>query len=97
MSLQQFENPPPAVVPTKLAYSHPLSPITADEITHASALIRSLWPENTSIQFKVITLDEPSKAEVIPYLDAEHGRESLPAIERKAFVNYYLRNTVCIS
>jgi len=88
-----FSTPPPAVIPQKQAASHPLAPITADEIARASTLIRELWPANTNLQFKVVTLQEPSKAEVLPYLEAEHGRGPFPAISRRAFVNYYLRNT----
>lgn len=93
MSLQT-ETSAPAAVPAKQEISHPLSPITASEITHASQLIRGLWPANTNLQFKAITLEEPPKAQVLPYLEAEHTGAPLPSIERKAFINYYLQNTV---
>jgi len=90
----QIENAAPAVSPAKQTVSHPLAPVTADEITHASQLIRQLWPSNTNLQFKVVTLEEPPKAQVLPYLEAEHTGAPLPSLERKVFVNYYLQNTV---
>jgi primary-amine oxidase len=95
MSLE-LSTPPPTVIPTKQLALHPLAPLTADEISHASGLIRSIWPAKTELQFKVVTLEEPVKAEALAYLEAEHGRGPLPFIARKVFVNYYLRNTVCI-
>ncbi|KAI4260893.1 MAG: hypothetical protein LQ352_000048 [Teloschistes flavicans] len=73
--------------------SHPLSPLTSSEITNASHLVQNLWPSNTDLQYKVITLQEPEKAQVLPYLDAEHGGAKTPTIERKAFVCYYIRKT----
>jgi primary-amine oxidase len=73
---------------------HPIAPLTASEITDSSRLIRELWPANTNLQFKVITLQEPNKAELLPFLAAEHeGRRPSP-IERRSFVVYYIRNTV---
>ncbi|KAH0846092.1 hypothetical protein AYO21_12161 [Fonsecaea monophora] len=76
--------------------AHPLCPLTAAEISTTAELVRSVWPSTIDLRFKVITLDEPSKKSMIPYLDAEHssaGSSSLPAIPRKAFVSYYIRNT----
>lgn len=92
MSLQV--DTPPAVVPQKQIASHCIAPLTGDEISHASGLVKALYPSNTSLQFKVVTLQEPPKAEVLLYLEAEHSNGPLPAIERKAWVNYYIRNTV---
>ncbi len=73
---------------------HPLSPITASEIRAAAGLVRRLYPSTTNFQFKTITLEEPEKARLVPYLEAEHNAQRLPKIDRKAFVCYYLRNTV---
>jgi Cu2+-containing amine oxidase len=76
--------------------SHPLGPLTAAEISQASGAIRTCWPEGTLFQFKSIMLSEPAKAEMVSYLDAEHkGLEPKP-IDRRAFVLYYIRNTVCL-
>lgn len=77
--------------------SHPLSPLTASEITNTSALVQSLYPKGTSLQYKSITLQEPAKSQLVPYLDAEYSGVILPSIERRAFVSYYIRNTVRLS
>ena len=75
---------------------HPLSPLTSAEISQATNTIRSIYPAKTNLQFKAITLQEPPKSQLMPFLDAVHHGQSLPSIERKAFVNYYIRNTVCL-
>lgn len=49
---------------------------------------------NVDLRFKVVTLEEPAKKSLIPYLEAEHGGKPVPRIDRRAFVAYYLRNTV---
>ena len=82
----------PAVA--KYHTAHPLCPLTASEISTTADLVRSVWPANIDLRFKVITLDEPAKKSMIPYLEAEHSGGSLPEIARKAFVSYYIRNTV---
>jgi primary-amine oxidase len=74
--------------------THPLGPLTAAEISESSSLIKAMWPAITNIQFKTITLYEPSKAELTPYLAAEHAGKPTPSIDRKSFVVYYIRNTV---
>jgi primary-amine oxidase len=95
MSLD-INEPPPNVVPQKQFNSHPLAPLTADEISIAAGLVQKVWPANTELHYKAVTLEEPPTAQVLPYLEAEHGQDTLPSIERKAFVCYYLRNTVLI-
>lgn len=82
--------------PSKGTYpiSHPFCPLTASEITTTADLLRSVWPSTIDLRFKVITLDEPAKKSMIPYLEAEHSGSPLPEIPRKAFVSYYIRNTV---
>ena len=79
---------------TKQWVAHPLCPITASEIKSAADLIKGRWPSKTDIHFKTITLEEPAKAELVPYLESEHRGSRLPHIDRKAFVSYYIRNTV---
>ena len=93
MSTEQISLAPMAEAVKQIA-SHPLCPITAAEIKGAADLIRRLYPSKTNFQFKVITLQEPEKAQLVPYLEAEHQGEKLPNIDRRAFVCYYLRNTV---
>jgi primary-amine oxidase len=77
--------------------SHPLAPLSASEIAAAAAAIKASWPAHTDFHFKVITLQEPPKADALRYLDAEHSHKPRPNIARKAFVNYYIRNTVRLS
>ena len=84
----------PSLRPTRSIPSHPLAPLSASELTSAAAVIKASWPAHTDIHFKVVTLEEPPKSEVLRYLDAEHNQKPLPSISRKAFLNYYIRNTV---
>ena len=93
MSTEQ-ESYAPMAAPVKQTPAHPLCPITAAEIEQSADLIRSLYPAKTDFCFKAITLQEPEKAQLVPYLDAEHNGGRLPHIDRKTFVCYYLRNTV---
>lgn len=74
--------------------SHPLGPLSAQEILQSSDLVRSCWPGNVDCHFKVVTLLEPAKAELIPYLVAERAGQRPARIDRRAFVVYYLRGTV---
>jgi primary-amine oxidase len=76
------------------AAPHPLSSLSAQEIALTATIVKRLWPALADIHFKVITLEEPTKDELLPYLEAEHANLKLPEIERKVWVNYYLRNTV---
>lgn len=78
----------------KPGLSHPLGPLSAAEISQSSALIRAQWPEDTKFQFKILTLLEPPKAELVPYLAAERAGETPKPIDRKSQVVYYLRTTV---
>lgn len=73
---------------------HPLGPLSASEISRASALIRAFWPEGTAFLFKVITLLEPPKADLVPWLAAERAGSTRSTIDRRSFVVYYLKNTV---
>ncbi|KAJ9621672.1 hypothetical protein H2203_007161 [Taxawa tesnikishii (nom. ined.)] len=79
--------------PSKQPAAHPFAPLSRHEITNAAALIQSQWPSNTNLHFKAVTLEEPAKAEAAPYLEAEYSGRSLPSIDRRAFVSYYIRKT----
>lgn len=94
MSLQESTSLP--VRTSKQSVTHPLAPLSAQEIQAASSLIYNQWPENTDLQFKVITLNEPAKAEMVPYLEAEFRGQRLPSIDRRVMVAYYIRKTVSI-
>ena len=84
---------PNLVLRSKPHAPHPYAPLSANEIVNASSLLRAQWPDTTDVQFKVITLAEPPKHEVVPYLQAERDHASLPTLDRKAFITYYLRKT----
>lgn len=75
---------------------HPFAPLTAAEISTTTDLIASVWPAKVDLRFKTITLDEPPKSQMVPYLEAEHSGSSLPFVARKSFVSYYIRNTVSL-
>ncbi|CAK7566788.1 MAG: hypothetical protein SEPTF4163_004740 [Sporothrix epigloea] len=77
----------------KVPVVHPLGPLTAAEITSATDFVRKAWPAGTLFQFKVVTLQEPPKTALIPYLAAEKAGTPLPEIPRRVFLAYYLRNT----
>ena len=84
----------PSIGAAKQAQIHPLSPLTSSEISASAGFIKGLYPPKTDLLFKTITLEEPAKALVAPYLDAEHVGRAAGRIDRKAFINYYIRNTV---
>ena len=73
---------------------HPLCPLSSSEISITAELIKAQWPQQVDLRFKVVTLEEPTKKTLVPYLEAEHSGKSAPGIDRRAFVAYYLRNTV---
>lgn len=95
MSLQHNTSLP--VRTSKATVAHPLAPLSAQEIQEASSLIRNQWPEKTDLQFKVLTLEEPAKAEMVPFLEAEFKGQGLPSIDRRVQIAYYIRKTVSVS
>ena len=84
----------PTVSLAKQLPSHPLSPLSAYEITKSSDLIKSLFPPNVEFHFKAVTLEEPEKIQVISYLDAEYAGKRPAQIDRRSFVSYEICNTV---
>lgn len=78
----------------KTVTSHPLAPLSAAELQSAASIIKASWPAHTDLYFKTVTLQEPPKTDALKYLEAEHSGSPLPTILRKAFINYYIRNTV---
>jgi primary-amine oxidase len=92
MSTELATDPTPQSA--KSVSPHPLAELSAPEIQTAAAIIKASWPAHTDLYFKVVTLQEPPKVEVLKYLEAEHNGKPLPSISRKAFINYYIRNTV---
>jgi primary-amine oxidase len=95
MSTQNVTEATPRTAKTVPA--HPLAPLSASELQTAALIIRASWPAHTDLHFKVVTLQEPPKTEALKYLEAEHSGQQLPPVSRRAFINYYIRNTVCFS
>ena len=93
MATQTASNSLPLRVAKQIT-SHPLAPISAAEIKETVSVIKAQWPADTDLHFKAITLEEPAKAETVPYLEAEFAGSPLPSIDRRVFVTYYLRKTV---
>ena len=93
MSTEQVVSTPTVGV-AKHAAIHPLSPLTSSEIIESATRIRELYPSDIKLSFKTITLQEPEKTQLLLYLDAEHNGHSTGRIDRRAFVNYIIRNTV---
>ncbi|KAI1608197.1 amine oxidase [Exophiala viscosa] len=70
---------------------HPLDPLSPAEIASVSQILRAAFPDHKVI-FRVITLAEPPKALLAPYLQAERANQIRPKIPRKAFCQYYLND-----
>ena len=96
MATEQISGSLPVRTTTR-ALTHPLAPLTTSEIESSRDLIKSLYPVTTSLLYKQITLQEPEKVELAPYLDAEFQGRPKGRIDRRAFVTYYIRNTVRLS
>lgn len=54
---------------------HPFDPLNPEEISLAAALVRPHFGQQEP-NFRVITLQEPPKQQMIPFLDTEHGRNT---------------------
>ncbi|CAG8137454.1 unnamed protein product [Penicillium salamii] len=57
-----------------MSLNHPFDPLTPKEIIKAAAIVRDEFPAQNP-NFRVITLKEPAKAEMVPFLDLEHRGE----------------------
>lgn len=76
-------------------FLQPFAPLSSQEILSTSAVIRKQWP-GRQLDFKTITLKEPEKVLMIPYLEAVQKSHRLPTIPRQSLVSYYISGTVCI-
>lgn len=74
--------------PSFLGMLHPFSPLAEGEIRLCATALRGSYPPSADIQFKAITLYEPTKASMVSWL--EGGGERPP---RKGYICYYIRNT----
>lgn len=65
---------PKGIDPTILSsIPHPLDPLTSYEFEKVRQCIISTRGDNVIIKFRAIYLDEPSKHELVPFLEAEHS------------------------
>ncbi len=67
---------------------HPLDPLTTNEISKSSRLIRKIHPNQSGWIFNSITLLEPPKSVLLPFLSKnnEDSAADIPLIPRKSFV-----------
>lgn len=74
-----------------LHHPHPLSELTEAEFRSARDAIVNNHGPDTALFFRAISLSEPNKADLIPYLEAEHAgtlTDSTSRPPRLAFVEY---------
>lgn len=69
---------------------HPLDPLTPEEISRTASLVRPNFGQHEP-NFRVITLQEPPKDQLAPFLDRERsGKPPGPALKRHARVEVEL-------
>lgn len=76
---------------SSVQHPHPLSQLSPQEFTQARDIITKQHGPDASIFFRSIFVDEPKKADLIPYLEAEHAdilTESVPRPPRCAAIEY---------
>lgn len=74
------------------SHLHPLDPATASEIESATSIIKDAF-NGIPLHFKAAGLEEPPKAALVRYLDAERNGEPLPPLPRTIFVMWYIKRT----
>jgi primary-amine oxidase len=77
------------------SFPHPLDPLTSDEFEKARKCIISARGNDVIIKFRAIYLEEPSKHELVPFLEAEHSNgidSHTPRPARLAMVLYDVVN-----
>jgi len=82
--------------PRTETYSHPLDPLTADEISQAATIARKAHADGR-LQFRYATLVEPPKKDLVVYLQNEISGEQNATLDRIVeyvfiFVLFYLGN-----
>ena len=66
----------------QVQHPHPLSQLSATEFTRARDIIKELHPSDATLFFRSIFTAEPKKAELIPYLEAEHANNLTDSVQR---------------
>lgn len=88
MVLQQEPASGDTIVPARRS-PHPLDPLLPSEIATAAKIVRDRFA-GSYINFRAITLREPPKAEVLPYLQADRNGSTLPRTpDRIAYIQFY--------
>lgn len=73
---------------------HPLAPLSRQEYMDARDAVVGLYGANQSLYFRAVHLHEPRKADLVPFLEAEHagalteGRDGAARPPRQALVEY---------
>ena len=76
---------------TSVDHPHPLSQLSEAEFRAARDTIIELHGKDSTLFFRSILAHEPKKADLIPYLEAEHAGtldESVPRPPRQALIEY---------
>ncbi|GKT62759.1 copper amine oxidase [Colletotrichum tofieldiae] len=71
--------------------SHPLTALSKDEFKTARDIVTRLYASDFSLFFRAIFLQEPKKAELVPFLQAEHAgiiEDETPRPPRRARLQY---------
>lgn len=63
---------------------HPLSQLSADDFTKARDLVVKQYESSQPLFFRSIYLDEPKRADLVPFLEAEHAGTLGPDTPRPA-------------
>ncbi|KAL4962701.1 copper amine oxidase [Aspergillus stella-maris] len=71
---------------------HPLDPATAEEIQQATEVVKATY-DGVSLHFKAAGLEEPPKAALVEFLDAEHNDRPLPLVPRQISLIWYIEYT----
>lgn len=69
---------------------HPFDPITPAEVRLAVKILEASFP-GVNLRYKVIDVQEPSKKDVVPYLEAERLGISLPRKPARILMAYLHR------
>ena len=75
MEENRFMNPTDAPVATTV---HPLEPLSAQELSSASALLRAEQDLGPRVRFVFVTLREPSKAQLAAWSDGDPSCRARP-------------------
>lgn len=69
---------------------HPFDPITPGEIQLAVRVLQAAF-SGVPLRYKKIDLQEPIKADVVPYIEAERLRQPLPSRPARILLAYFNR------